>query len=83
MLVSLQLREEGPASQSKILGTFFKRYHRKTYIGRGQRRHRDKGTGSIPDIFLILLDMKKLSSANQRGCNKHQSCQKLLNLVEK
>ena len=53
------------------------------HIGRGQRRHRDKSTGSIPDIFLILLDMKKLSSANQSGCNKDQSCQKFLTLVEK
>ena len=28
-------------------------------IGRGQRRHRDRGTGSTPYIILTLLDMKK------------------------
>ena len=45
-------------------------------LGRGQRRHRDRGTGSIPDFFQILLDMKKLIGANPRGCNKDQSCKK-------
>ena len=61
----------------------YKRIVMISVLGRGQRRHRDRGTGSIPDIFEMLLNMKKLIGADQRGYNKDQSCQKLLNLVEK
>ena len=51
--------------------------------GRGQRRHRDRGTGFTPYIFTTLLAMKKYIYPKQPGCNKEQLCQKLFNSGEK